>query len=169
MSMIGRYVRLTAAELDRALADPAWALLRVEELRDEEDEWDEEAPPREPRSHSTDKTWHALHFLLGRHPVPVDVVHGEEDLPGADDWGYGPPRYLTPDQVRRATEALAAVTPEALPAGARPADLAAAGVYPTAVWERDEPLDWVIAHYQDLTRFLRIAARYRQAVVVWVD
>ncbi|MFI9601946.1 DUF1877 family protein [Streptomyces sp. NPDC052043] len=47
-----------------------------------------------------------LGFLLRRVSFPVDIVHNEEELSGADDWG--PPRYLTPEQVRTAAAALAA-------------------------------------------------------------
>jgi hypothetical protein len=45
------------------------------------------------------QTWDLLGFLLRRSAFPVDIVHGEEPL-AADDWGYGPPQYLTPDRVR---------------------------------------------------------------------
>ncbi|MEW2047669.1 DUF1877 family protein [Streptomyces sp. NPDC005476] len=34
MSMIGEYLRVTAAELDRAIQDPDWALGFVEEVQD---------------------------------------------------------------------------------------------------------------------------------------
>ncbi|MFD6039307.1 DUF1877 family protein [Streptomyces griseoincarnatus] len=63
------------------------------------------------RCFDTDKMWHALDFLLRRVGFPVDVVFGEEEIPGADDWSYGPPRCLTPDQVRTAAEAFAATPP----------------------------------------------------------
>ncbi|MEU3931157.1 DUF1877 family protein [Streptomyces sp. NPDC029044] len=38
MSMIGEYLRVTAAELDSAIRDPDWALDFVEEVRDAEEE-----------------------------------------------------------------------------------------------------------------------------------
>ena len=38
MSMIGEYVRVTAAELDRVVQDPDWGLDFVEEVRDAEEE-----------------------------------------------------------------------------------------------------------------------------------
>ncbi|MFE2046768.1 YfbM family protein [Streptomyces sp. NPDC059477] len=165
MGMTGEYVRLTAAELDRALGDPEWARERVGELAEAADAV--EGPVPEPRLHSTEKTWHALDFLLRRRAFPVDIVFGEDDLPGAAEWGHGPPRYLTPDRVRLAAEALAALTPEALDEDVNPADLTAAEIYPH-IWERDGTLDWVTAEYQELARFFRIAARYRQAVVLWI-
>ncbi|MEU9334354.1 YfbM family protein [Streptomyces sp. NPDC048290] len=169
MGMTGEYVRLTAAELERTLGDADWAHEWVGELQESAAE--SEAPPPEPRLHSTGKTWQALDFLLRRRAFPVDVVFGEADVPGAMEWGHSPPRHLTPERVAVAARALADLTPQALAEGVSVAEFAAAGLYPEGVWERDEQneeLDWVIAEYQDLVRFFRIAARYRQAVLLWI-
>jgi hypothetical protein len=54
MSMIGEYLSVTAAELDRAIRDPDWALDFVEEVQDAKEET-EPAPP-EARHFSTYKT-----------------------------------------------------------------------------------------------------------------
>ncbi|MFC8919040.1 YfbM family protein [Streptomyces sp. NPDC057116] len=167
MSMIGEYARLTPAELDRAIRDPEWARRFVDELI--EAEGDAPPPAPETRCHDIEKTWHALGFLLDRIGFPVDIVHGEEKIPGADDWGYGPPRYLGPERVRAAAEALAATPHEALVTGVGPADLAQAGIYPAVVWERGESLDYVTSHYRALASFLRAAADAGDAVIVWLD
>ncbi|MET8828264.1 YfbM family protein [Streptomyces sp. NPDC004610] len=167
MGMTGEYVRLSASDLDRALGDIDWAQQRVGELAEAEDA--AESPLPEPRLHSTGKTWHALDFLLRRRAFPVDIVFGEEDIPGAPDWGHGPPRFLTPDRVGAAARALADLTPEALGENVPEAELAAAEIYPQGIWDRDGgELDWVLSEYHDLTRFFRIAARYRQGVVMWI-
>lgn len=113
VGMIGEYARLTAAEFERAVGDPDWAYERVRELS--EQEWDAGLPWDQARCYDTDKMWHALDFLLRRVGFPVDVVFGEEEIPGADDWSYGPPRCLTPDQVRTAAEAFAATPPPGSP------------------------------------------------------
>jgi hypothetical protein len=167
MSMIGEYVRLTPAELDRLIGDEEWADEFVHELIDAE--LDEEPESSRARCHDTDKAWDALGFLLRRAGFPVDIVHGEESVPWDEDWGYGPPRYLTPDRVRQAAEALVAITPEQLVDGVGPADLAAANVYPAVVWERGEPLDYVVSHYEELVPFFASAARDGHAVLVWLD
>ncbi|GAA4900868.1 YfbM family protein [Streptomyces coeruleoprunus] len=165
--MIGEYVRLTRAELDRALRDPEWAAEFVDALV--EGELDEEPEPGEARCHATDKAWHALDFLLRRLAFPVDVVHGEEEIPGSEDWGYGPPRYLTPERVRAAAEALAATPPGKLTDGVAPADLAEADIYPNAVWQRGESLDYVTGHYEALVPFFHAAARDGDAMLVRLD
>ncbi|WP_437100723.1 YfbM family protein [Streptomyces kronopolitis] len=166
MSMIGEYARVTPAELDRALGDPEWALTLVDARR--EAEADSCPPPAAARCLDVDKAWDALGFLLRRRGFPVDIVHGEEPVPGADDWGYGPPRYLTPEQVREAAAALAGITGDGLTAGVGPADLAAAEVYPTIVWERGEPLDYVREHYALLRPFLCAAAEQGDGVLMWL-
>ncbi|WP_328426392.1 DUF1877 family protein [Streptomyces sp. NBC_00443] len=85
MSMIGEYLRVTAAELDRAIQDPGWVLDFVEEAQDAEEE--PELAPAEARHFSTYKTWDMLRFLLAR-----AAIYGEEPFAEDEDWGYGPPR-----------------------------------------------------------------------------
>ncbi|WP_229893756.1 YfbM family protein [Streptomyces glebosus] len=166
MSMIGEYARVTPAELDRALSDPEWALKLVQGRMEAEAAGCPE--PAAARCLDIDKAWAAVGFLLRRAAFPVDIVHGEQDIPDADDWGYGPPRYLTPAQVRTAAEALAEIPAERLTDGVGPADLAAAQIYPTIVWERGEPLDYVCEHYEQLRPFFRAAADEGDGMLLWI-
>ena len=116
MGMYGEWFRLTPEELLRARSDPAWAFGYAEEVAGKEDD-DGGVAGR--RSSGADKTWQALDVLLRRHDFPVSIVHGEESLfddpedPDAD-WGYGPPGYLTPEQVKQAAAALSVLTEEQL-------------------------------------------------------
>lgn len=167
MSMIGEYARVTSAELDRAIDDPEWAQAFVDELIDAEP--DEQPDPSEARLLDTDKAWDALGFLLRRVAFPVDVVHGEEALPGAEDWGYGPPRYLTPERVKVAAEAFAQVSGASLVEGVGPEELFRADVYPSIIWERGESLDYVRDYYESLTPFFAAAARDGEAMLIWLD
>ncbi|MDX3227972.1 YfbM family protein [Streptomyces sp. ME19-01-6] len=167
MSMIGEYARLAPAELERAVRDPDWARKFIGELAEAELDAGPGASPA--RCHDTDKAWHALDFLLRRLAFPVDVVIGEEEIPGADDWGYVPPRYLTPERVQVAAEAFTAIPPGALVSGVTPADLVQADIYPVIVWEGGESLEYVTSHYQALVPFFQAAARDGHAVVVWLD
>ncbi|WP_394814158.1 DUF1877 family protein [Streptomyces dubilierae] len=54
MSVIGEYLRVTAAELDRAIRDTDWALDFAEEVQDAEEETD--PAPAKARHFSTYKT-----------------------------------------------------------------------------------------------------------------
>lgn len=76
--MIGEYLSVTAAELDRAIRDPDWALDFVEEVRDAEEET--EPAPAEARHFSTYKNWDMLRFLLARAEFPVNVIQGAASL-----------------------------------------------------------------------------------------
>jgi hypothetical protein len=125
--MNGEYLRVTPAELDRALKDPDWALDLAEAIQDAQEE--QESAPRETRHFTTHKTWDLLGFLLRRSAFPVDIVHGEELL-AADDWGYGPPQYLTPDRVRLAADTLQQTTYGQLIEGVDPSELAEARLPP---------------------------------------
>lgn len=167
MSMIGEYARLSPAELERAIHDPDWAREFVDELI--ETELDTPPEPSEARCHDVDKAWHALDYVLRRFGFPVDIVHGEEEIPGAEDWGYGPPRFLRPERVRLAAQTLAATPHETLVDGVRPAELAEAQIYPTIVWERGESLDFVTSHYQALVPFFQAAADAGDALLIWLE
>lgn len=166
MSMIGEYLRVTAAELDRAVQDPGWALDFAERVGDAEEE--SEPPPAEARRFSTYKTWDLLRFLLARADFPVDVVHGEEPLAGHDDWGYGPPACLRPERVRLAAHALRATPYDRLVDGVDPSDLTNAEVYPLG-WDDSGTLDWGRHWYDGLTTFFEAAAATGDAMLVWLD
>jgi hypothetical protein len=172
MSMIGEYLRVTAAELDRAIQDPDWALDFVEEVQDAEEE--SGPAPTEARHFSTYKTWDMLRFLLERAEFSVNVIHGEETFAEDEDWGYGPPRYLRPERVRLAGEALRATTYTQLISGVDPAELTSAEVYPLAGaypigWSEPGALEWARHWYDGLTQFFEAAARVNDAVLVWLD
>ena len=166
MSMIGEYLRVTAAELDRAIQDPDWALDLVEEVQDAEEE--SEPSPAETRHFSTYKSWDMLRFLLTRVEFPVNVIHGEEAFAEDEDWGYGPPRDLRPERVRLAAEALRATSYAQLISGVDPAELTSAEVYPLG-WSEPGSLEWGRPWYDDLTLFFEAAAGADDAMLVWLD
>ncbi|MFI1829735.1 YfbM family protein [Streptomyces sp. NPDC020412] len=166
MSMIGEHARLAPAELSRAIQDPDWGWDFVEEhlAADPGDG----TPVPGGRLHSTGKMWHALEYLLKRRGVEVNVVHGEEEVPGAEDWGCGPPRTITPERVQLAAEAMAAITPEGLVEGVTPAELASAGIYPYADSAPDGRLADAAVAYQDLNAFIQTTARLRHGLIAWI-
>ncbi|GGV15596.1 hypothetical protein GCM10010245_26990 [Streptomyces spectabilis] len=162
--MIGEYLRVTAAELEQAIQDPDWALGFAEEVQDAEEET--ELASADARHFSTYKSWDLLRFLLARAEFPVNVIHGEE--PFAEDWGYGPPRYLRPERVRLTAEALRETSYAKLISGVDPAELTSAEAYPLGgsepgSLERGRP--W----YDGLTQFFEAVARADDAVLIWLD
>ncbi|MFG3264603.1 MULTISPECIES: YfbM family protein [Streptomyces] len=164
MSMNGEYLRVTPGELERALADPerAWDLAAAIQ-----DAQVGDPAPAEARHFTTHQTWHMLGFLLRRSAFPVDIVHGEETLL-ADDWGYEPPRYLTPDRVRLAADALHRTTYDQLIQGVDPSELAKAEIYPD-IWDSPDSLEWAGDLFTPLTEFFRGAASTGHAMLLWID
>lgn len=110
-----------------------------------------------------DKAWHGIHYLLtgaadgGVRPLSLAIVGGEEFGP---EIGYGPARFLTSTEVAAVSEALQALTIDALCKRFDPQDMAAKSIYPDVIWVRDgrEALDYVLDGYQQLAVFYRDAA-----------
>jgi len=169
--MYGEWLRVTPAELERAQVDLVW-------LRDLADELDEaytgdDKTVSERRRFGTDKTWHALDYLLTRRGFPISIIYGEksfvDDPDDADaDWGYGPPQYLTVAQVRQAADALAGLTEEQLLDGVQQLDLERADIYP-AVWDRPGELEWAVCHLADARTYFGAAAKAGDAIICWID
>ncbi len=173
VSMNGNWLRMTAEHLARAKDDLDWAYERAQDAADNADG----------RWLGTDKTWHALDFLLDRYGFRVPIVYGAEPFvdtaedgydeaddedPEAGDWGYGPPRYLTPRQVALAATDLARLTEEDLLRGVDPAELTRAEIYPD-VWDRPDELTWAVHCLPDVREFFAAAARDGDAVLCWLD
>lgn len=161
MSMNGEYLRLRPDELARALRDPEW----LDELL--ESVYEGEAEDAETRHAESGQAWAAIGFLLTRRGFPVDIVHGEADLPH-DDWGYGPPRYLAPDRVRLAADALATVSFDDLVRGLEPSAFQEADIYPFGGGMEDA-FPFVQEWFEPLVPFFRDAADAGDALVVWVS
>ncbi|MFK3983516.1 YfbM family protein [Micromonospora sp. NPDC050397] len=172
--MIGNWLRVTPAELAKAREDLGWAYQLVQAAQDSESS----------RLYHLDKTWHAFDFLLERHGFSVPIVLGaesfvdtpddelaeddEDDEDDDTDWGYGPPTYLTPEQVATAATELATLTEEALTRGVDPAELTRAEIYPN-VWDRPGELDWAVHHLSYVRRFFAAAARSGDGIICWID
>jgi hypothetical protein len=164
MSMIGEYLRVTSAQLGQAVIDPEWALELAEAAQDAEEE--AEPAPGQGRHFSTHQTWNLLAFLLQRVGFPVDVVFGEVEFT-QEDWGYGPPKYLTAARVEQAAEMLARTGYDALLQGLDHAELTDA-VYPGR-WDSRESLEWARDSYGGIVEFFAAAARAGEAMLLWLD
>lgn len=167
--MYGMWLRVTPAELEHGKADLDWLREQADAVVEAEEETEVAGPGR---VYCTDKTWHALDHLLSRRDFPVMLVLGDEDFvddpedPDAD-WGYGAPRYLTPDQVRIAAEALAPLTEADLIDGVDQAELTEAEIYPT-IWDRPDELRWAVSHLPEVKTYFAAAAAAGDAVICWI-
>ena len=85
-----------------------------------------------------------------------------------DDWGYGPPSYLTPVQVAAAAARLTSLTEDDLVRDVDPQELNRAEIYPQT-WERPGELAWVTHYLPDVRNFFAAAAKDGDAVICWLD
>jgi|SRR5271165_3004905 len=119
-----------------------------------------------------EKSWHVLHYLLTGKAEDAPPPFGNAILGGqeiGDDLGYGPARFLTPEQVRHVASALASVTKEDL---AHRFDLDAmtkAHIYPVHGASADESeLELAQEYFELLSRYYAEAAAAGNAMLLYV-
>jgi len=161
--MIGNFVAIPSSQLTALIAEPDL----VESVLYPED-------GTEPANYlDVDKSWHAIHYTLngktweGEEPLSLVVLGGVEI---GEDVGYGPARYLRPEQVQTIAGALSAVTPQNFATQFNPAAMDAAEVYPQ-IWASDgaEGLEYVLHYYTQLSSFYQAAAERGDAVLVYLN
>jgi hypothetical protein len=118
-----------------------------------------------------DKAWHGIHFVLAGDADYVDTPAGWAIMGGreiGDDMGYGPARWLPPEQVRLIAAALPDV--DAFSAAYDPEAMTRDGVYPDVIWLRDgdDARDYLVENYALLLTFYREAAARGDGVFLWI-
>ncbi|MFZ6725519.1 YfbM family protein [Undibacterium sp. MH2W] len=118
-----------------------------------------------------DKAWHGIHYLLNGTAWEVTSVAGQAILGGKEfgtDMGYGPPRVLSTEEVKKLAKALSVVTSQQLSARYDPQVMEKMEIYPTIIWRREgtDALKWLLDDYAELSKFYRQAAEKEQAVII---
>jgi hypothetical protein len=118
---------------------------------------------------SLEKSWHILHYLLTgtteEAPPPLGyAILGGSPIGG--DLGYGPARFLFPEQVRDVAAALGELTPEDLAQRFDLDAMSAANVYPSA--DEDE-LEMAQHYFNKLVQYYADAAAKGNAMLLWID
>lgn len=164
MSMTGRFLRLTRAELQDVIARPALAA----DLAYPND------APLNPSELDIDKAWHIIHFLLtgeawGGSGALADSILGGVELTGTDA-GYGPFRYLTPPEVQSVARALADLPFDELWSRLDPDETESAGIYPGR-WGADGEVEraYVAQNYESLRTFYSSASQSSSAVLLYLS
>jgi Domain of unknown function (DUF1877) len=129
--------------------------------------------PAKPANEELDlhKSWHCLHFMLtgkaeetGGTPLG-DAILGGTEIGGEEaDTGYGPPRGLTPAQVRAVAAALAEFP---IDQKAREFDAAAAGR--AGIYVAQHEAEELTEYFGQLRNFYRDAASKGNAVLLWIE
>jgi hypothetical protein len=164
MSITWTYVRVTQAELDRAISDPSRVNDLLHEIANN---------PALPRRVSTEKAWAAARGLLEQAGCPVDIMTGEERFagtwdglrmtaggetvrqhPGPDMRGL--PQYVTADRVVIAADWLTSVTFDEL-------------IYSIEAKDRPKFAEAIREDYEAVARLFAAAARHRQAMLISSD
>lgn len=118
---------------------------------------------------SLDKSWHALHYLLtgraGEAPPPLgDAILGGTEL--GEDVGYGPARFLTPEEVRSTSAALSKVSAADLAQRFDLPRIIAAEIYACG----DEgDLGLAQEYFSELVRYYADAASRGNAMLLYLD
>ena len=116
-----------------------------------------------------EKSWHSLHYLLtgeveaAAPPLGNTILGGKEI---GEDVGYGPARFLTPQQVKEVALALAAVTPEDL---AGRFDLDAMQAHNICACVDNEELEMAQHFLQLLSSYYADAASQGNAMLLWIE
>lgn len=165
VSMIGEYFRLTPEGFARALSDPEWARDLIDELWDAEDTGGES----DPRLLDIDKAWHGLALVVDRAGVPTAVVFGDEQVPDANDWGYGPPSSLSPERVVELAVALSSLDRQAAIYSVPQEAFVEAEIYPQSLWDAPEFREYLAGYLERLTTFFVEAADAHMGILAWID
>lgn len=161
-SMTGRYRQITPQQLDEMKHVPA----RVAEILISQ--------PQEPgMAIDVDKAWHGLHYVVtgtaqgGHAPLSMAVLGGTEI---GGDVGYGPAKYLTPEEVKEVAKALAGLDEAALRAKFNPKAMADAKVYPEDLWEgEDDAFEYLLENFAMLSIFFQDASARGNAVLFYLS
>lgn len=118
---------------------------------------------------SLEKSWHCLHYLLTGTARETNSVLGQTILGGTEigpDLGYGPARYLEPNEVAKVAESLRTVSKEALTSRFDLEGMKAAEVY--ACHDQSD-LDLAQEYFTQVLTFYQEAAARGDAVLLYLD
>lgn len=176
MSMIANYIQVSPNQLAELQADPGSISNFLELLHpDEREDEGREGDLPKIRHLDIDKAWHGIQFLLngsaweGESPL-YNVVLGGTVL-GDEDLGYGPARYLTPEEVRETYLALEQISADDFRARYDPRAMTKAEIYPEIVWERDgdDALQYLVDYYVLVVEFFKEATRLGHAMLLYIN
>jgi hypothetical protein len=156
MGMIGNLKQISVEQLNKLLNNPDL----VEETIFNEEEED---------SLDLDKSWHGIHYLLngevwdGVEPLRF-VIMGKEEI--GEDFGYGPARYLTAEDVNAVAGVLKTIKTDDLRAKFDKTRFVEADIYPSIEWN-EEDLEYLLQYYKELASYYITAANNGNAMLTY--
>jgi hypothetical protein len=159
-------------KMEKMYKDAEKEHLRLTQLADDKEMSLQDKELEEERKNKVlllEKSWHALHFLLtekieGGNPPLANAILGGTNI--GEDLGYGPARYLTPDEVKDVSKALLKISSEKLKTKFNVKKLQSNEIYP-AVWEKNS-IEWLLDFYEKMVSYYQEAAKNNQAMLLWI-
>lgn len=122
------------------------------------------------------EAWHGLQYLLTGTPwegkVPLDfLVRGGEDV-GNIPSDEGTARVFTPDEVKKLSGALNALSVDTLRKRFDPEEMQEQDIYP-GTWDEPtdeelDPLDELLSYFDELRKFVASVAKHGHALLVHI-
>ena len=160
MSMIGYYKRLKNEKLQNIIKSKEKTLGSL--FKDENGE----------STLDIDKSWHGIHFLLtgspweGKPPLSYVVLGGQPmDI---IDMEYGPPRYITNEQVKEVYKALIQLPIDEIVQSYNAVKFEAAEIYPGIWGEEGQELEYLLNYINQIISFLELAVKNDQSIIFYI-
>lgn len=155
--MIQEFLSLSQSKFDELLNAPEMIFSWIE------------GEPGPDQHMDIDKAWQGIHFLLTGNPWSEEPPLGLVICGGiefGEDVGYGPARYVLPEEVKAISESLAPLNEETLSKRYDPASMSAQQIYPE-IWgqEDDDALGYLLSYFLEVKRLYTEAALAGNAVV----
>ena len=169
MGMAGTFLRISQEKLEQLRSDPNSIESLVEQFFTSrfsiERSGDSELC-------DVDKSWQTIHFMLsGGNPWGGNTIEAQAIMGGAEigpDLGYGPARYLTSDQVKQVSQALAPITQEEFSNRFDPQAMAAADLYAFDLEYAEDELEMAQDYFGELKKFYARSAQQNDAVLLLI-
>lgn len=116
-----------------------------------------------------EKSWHTLHYLLAGSAEPVDSPLGHAILGGKEigpDLGYGPARFLSPDEVREVAGAIKKLSKDNL---AQRFDLQAMTASEIYACRDESELELAQDYFEQMKQFYIEAASRGNAMLLYLE
>ncbi len=160
MSMVAIYQKVTSEKLKGLIDNPE----TLSDFLFSEESYEE--------GFDIDKTWQAIHFLLNHHPWEGDlplfnVVFGGKVI-SDEDFGYGPARYLTIEEVNAVNVALNNITPEELWSRFDVDAFRTNDIYPGFEGTKDDK-ECICSYYKRLQNYFQQAANEKLAMILYMS
>ena len=121
-----------------------------------------------------DKSWDGILFLLNgkgssdiNHPL-TKILFPEQIIDDALDFGYGPPQYLTSEQVQELNNTIALIKAEDLRAKYDSVHMTKSQIYPS-IWDNaEQTITFLIDSFKDLQLFYAQASKEGEAIITFL-